>query len=52
MRAEVALINFDFAILERRLALALFGDAPPEFAKDHDDRAVRDGGQLRRVRGQ
>lgn len=37
MRAEVRLINFDLAIIERRLALAFFRDALPDFAKDHDD---------------
>ena len=48
-RAEVRLGNLDFAILDERLALALFGDVEADVAKDRDDRAVRDACQLRRV---
>jgi hypothetical protein len=46
VRAEVRFINFDFAVLEGRLALAFFGDAPADFAKDRDDRTARDTGQM------
>jgi len=49
--AEVGLINFDFAVLEGRLALALFSDTLTDFAKDRDDRAMRDAGQLGRISG-
>jgi hypothetical protein len=40
MQAEVGFINFDFAILERRLAFTFFGDALTDFAKNRDSRAV------------
>ena len=51
MRAEVRLIDLGLAVLERRLALAFFGDAPADFAKDGDDRAMRNAGQLGRIGG-
>jgi hypothetical protein len=37
MRAEVRFINFDFTIIERRLAFAFFSNALTDFAKDRDD---------------
>jgi hypothetical protein len=42
MRVDVGLIDFYFAALERRLALALFGDTLTNFAKYRAGRAVRD----------
>jgi hypothetical protein len=50
-RAEVRLVNFDFAVPERRLALAFFGDATTDFAEDRNDRAMRQPGQLSRLSG-
>lgn len=49
--AEVGLVDFDLAGGEGRGALALLGEAAADFAKDRDDRAVRDAGQLGRVGG-
>jgi hypothetical protein len=46
MRAEVRLARFDFAVIEWRLALAFLCNALPDFAKDHDDRALRKFRQL------
>ncbi len=50
-RTEVRFINFDFAILERRLAFALFADAAAYLAEDRDDRAMRKTCQLSRIGG-
>lgn len=46
--AEVRLIDFDLARGEGRGALALFGDAPPDFEKDRGDALARQPGQLSR----
>ena len=46
MRAEVRLVNFHLAAPERRLAFTLFGDTLTEFAKDRDNRTMRDARQL------
>jgi len=51
MRAEVGLVNFHFAIIEWRLALAFLCNALPDFAKDHDGRALGKSGQLSRGAG-
>jgi hypothetical protein len=50
-RAEVALIDLDFAAREGRGALALFGDAPSAFKKDRGDALARQHGQLSRPAG-
>jgi hypothetical protein len=51
VRAEIGFIDLDLAVLEGRLARAFFGDAVTDFAKDRDDRAMRDVGQLGRISG-
>ena len=48
---EVGFIHLDLPCGERRLALALFGDAPSDFEKDHGDALARQAGQLRRISG-
>jgi len=50
-RAEIGLIHFDLAVPEGRLSLTFLGDAPADFAKDRDGRAVREPGQLGRLCG-
>jgi len=44
--AEVRLINFDFTLREGRSALALLGNALPDFEKDHGDGLTRQPRQL------
>ncbi len=39
------------AALEGRLALTICGDALTDFAKDHDDRTMRDAAQLSHISG-
>lgn len=49
--SKVPLVNFDLALSEGRSALALFGDALPEFEKDRSDRLTRQSRQPGHVRG-
>src|ERR1700749_63538 len=44
--AEVRLINFDFAVGERRGALAFFSDALTDFEKDRGDATARESDQF------
>jgi len=50
-RAEVRLVNFDFAGRERRGALTFFSDALSDFEKDRRDAAARESSQFGRMTG-